>query len=237
MRRVVELPVDNTVPLRQAVLRALGVPGEFSPDERTVALVEDGIRVYRDLAQPVGLLMDISVEDFTPVYFGTGNNAEETPLGNIYESSNGLALFAVTVGERICDEIAHLFDKDDFALGAAVDATASEGTEMAAQAMQSRYNQYLQRRDSLDQSKGILAFSPGYCGWHISAQGKLFEYLDPGEVGISLLKSYLMQPIKSISGVIVFGRISLFDFDDSFPFCSECDERSCRERISKLVGR
>jgi cobalamin-dependent methionine synthase I len=49
-------------------------------------------------------------------------------------------------------------------------------------------------------------FSPGYCGWNVSEQHKLFKLLPTGECGIRLTDSSLMQPIKSISGIIGIGE-------------------------------
>jgi hypothetical protein len=43
-----------------------------------------------------------------------------------------------------------------------------------------------------------------------------------------------MQPLKSVSGVIVAGRIEIFEFDDVFSFCSGCATHDCRDRIRSL---
>ena len=49
-------------------------------------------------------------------------------------------------------------------------------------------------------------FSPGYCGWHVSEQKKLFPLFPSAEpCGIRLTDSSLMLPIKSVSGVIGLG--------------------------------
>jgi hypothetical protein len=81
---------------------------------------------------------------------------------------------------------------------------------------------------------GIMRYSPGYCGWHISAQKKLFEYLKPKEIGISLLESYLMTPLKSITGVLIAGKRTIHIFNADFPFCSKCKNHSCQNRIKQL---
>jgi hypothetical protein len=43
-----------------------------------------------------------------------------------------------------------------------------------------------------------------------------------------------MQPLKSVSGVLVAGPGSIHDFDDDFDFCDECATRQCRERIASI---
>ncbi len=80
----------------------------------------------------------------------------------------------------------------------------------------------------------VLAYSPGYCGWHVSGQRALFGALDPAEIGITLNESCLMQPLKSVSGVLVAGRAEIHDFDDDFPCCSLCSTRECRNRIDRI---
>jgi hypothetical protein len=234
MRELIAIPIDETVASRGAVLGAMGVPAEREPSQRTVRLADASVSMYRRLAEPNGAVSDISIADFERVYYGEGNNVSETPLGDIFMSSDHLSLYAVTIGRAICEEITRLFDVGDFALASALDAAASEGTETAAQALESVHRDYLKRKDLFGPSMATLRFSPGYCGWHISAQKKLFEYLNPGDIGISLRESFLMEPLKSISGVVVCGREDIFDFDDSFPFCSECETRSCRERLGQV---
>ncbi len=235
MRKVITIPVDEVLPPRNAVLNALGIPDEQNADQRTIQLADDGVSLYRELAAPTGVVTDISTEDFEEVYHGEGNNDRETPLGDILRSSDSLALFAVTIGEPVSERIMRLFGNNDFPLGSALDAAASEGAELTAQVLESYYADLLKKSNGLDSSIGILRFSPGYCGWHISAQKKLFDRLNPGEIGISLRESFLMQPLKSISGVIVCARKDVFYFDDSFPFCAECETRECRERIKDVM--
>jgi hypothetical protein len=80
----------------------------------------------------------------------------------------------------------------------------------------------------------VLAYSPGYCGWHVSGQRALFAFLDPGEIGVTLNASCLMEPLKSVSGVLVAGPARIHRFAPAFPFCPECREKPCHERIASL---
>jgi hypothetical protein len=80
-----------------------------------------------------------------------------------------------------------------------------------------------------------MRFSPGYCGWHVTGQKKLFAALHPEEIDITLTPSCLMKPLKSISGVIIAGDMEIFRFDDSFAFCAECSTHVCRERLATLI--
>ncbi|MDR0814375.1 MAG: hypothetical protein LBN37_01335 [Bacteroidales bacterium] len=65
-------------------------------------------------------------------------------------------------------------------------------------------------------------YSPGYCGWHTFEQHHLFSLL-PTTLGIRLTESALMQPIKSVSGIIGIGADVRFN-----PYsCGLCDATQC----------
>lgn len=49
-------------------------------------------------------------------------------------------------------------------------------------------------------------YSPGYCGWHVQEQQKLWALLPSGFCGIHLNASSLMDPVKSISGLMGLGE-------------------------------
>lgn len=235
MHRVIQIAGADTVPEVDLVLMAQGVPSTVDPGERIRHLAEESIAVYERLARPIGIIRVVEPGEFADIYQGEGDNEAETPLGGIFEKANHLALFAVTVGERPGAEIARLFDTNDFAAGAMLDAAASEGTELTADAMEQEFINGLLEQNKLDSTMGVLRFSPGYCGWHVSAQRKLFAKLEPDKIGIGLTPSHLMHPLKSISGVIVAGDKRLLEFGDDFPFCESCDDHACRDRLDAVM--
>ncbi len=227
MRRQVDISAECVSPSEQAVARALGIPASADPDERTLRLIGEAVTAFADLAKPVGLSMPIDRETFDRVYRGEGSNQPDTPLDVIAPEADRLALYAVTVGDAVSLEISRLFDKHDFAVATALDAAASEGAELAAVEVERQYAE--------DFATDVtMAFSPGYCGWHVSAQKELFEVLKPESIGIALTPSCLMEPLKSVSGVILAGAKEIFEFEDSFPFCDACVDRNCRGRIAAL---
>jgi len=54
--------------------------------------------------------------------------------------------------------------------------------------------------------KSSNRYSPGYCGWSVSEQNKLFSFFPNNICGIELLDSGLMLPIKSVSGIVGVGE-------------------------------
>jgi len=235
MSEIFDIPASDTMPTRRGVFSALGVPVDSESGRRTAELFDQSINLCAKTAEPIGKQCNVSIEEFEKIYAGEGMNESPAPLEEVFPKADELTLFAVTVGFEVSNNIERLFQQNDFALAACLDAAASEMTERCAAFTQARYRQKLLDDGRLDEeSSGILRFSPGYCGWHITAQRRLFETLGPGEIGISLTDSCLMQPLKSISGVIVCGPAEIFDFEDTYPFCSECRDHSCRERFKSI---
>ena len=69
-------------------------------------------------------------------------------------------------------------------------------------------------------------FSPGYCGWHLTEQRKLFKLLGGNPCGISLSEVCLMTPIKSISGIIGIGEnVSRKQYA-----CQYCELETCYKK-------
>ena len=69
-------------------------------------------------------------------------------------------------------------------------------------------------------------FSPGYCGWNIKGQKELFSLLPENYCKISLTNSFLMNPVKSISGIIGIGKkVEWKDYQ-----CTLCGKKDCPYR-------
>ncbi len=230
MDKIVNIPVIEITPAMSDILVGQGIPPVAVLNERTTRLINDSISLYKEIANPAGIIKDISIADFKTIYRGEGHNDSETPLESIFPVSLGLALFAVTVGEEMSRKIRALFSEDNFAPGSMLDTAASVGADMASGYIENYFKNYLVESELFDNSSAVMRFSPGYCGWHVSGQRKLFEYLRPDKIGIKLTESCLMEPLKSVSGVIVFGRKNIFDFDNNFLFCADCVDQSCLAR-------
>ena len=234
MIEVIDISVEKTIPTMDQILRRQGIPEPDLADKRILKIAEAAIADYRAFAQPIGIIADVSNGDFEGIYRGEGENEDETPLDLIYPEAFELTLFAITIGEGVSTGIELCFAKNDFAAGSMLDTAASEGAELAAAFVESLYKERLAKEYNEKDLVSVMRFSPGYCGWHISGQKRLFEALQPDKIGIELSQSFLMQPIKSISGVMVAGPLRLFEFEDNFRFCAKCDDHSCLERIKSI---
>ncbi len=236
MRETFEISADQTRPELKDVLETQGIPPQREPSPEVDALLGKAMEMFVQFARPRAVISSISIPEFADVYRGEGLNPEATPLEDIFVKSEFLALFAVTIGQKITDGIDELFQLNEFALGSMLDSVASAGTDRAAGLVERRFSDLISGEQKISPNRVVMRFSPGYCGWHMSGQRKLFGYLHPEEIGIELLDSYLMKPLKSISGVLVAGDQDIFRFQDSYPFCSECSSRDCRERMRAGFG-
>lgn len=235
MRRVVKISIGEAVPAQVDALLLQGIPEHRKPPQNAVLLFDEAAKIFQERARPAGIVADISKSEFMDVYRGESLNEKRTPVADIYEKADGLALFAVTIGQAVHDKINELFESKELALGSMLDSVASAGAEMAADAVEKNYLGHLLKEHKVTKSTAVLRYSPGYCGWHVSGQRKLFEFLQPSDIGITLLDSFLMTPLKSISGVLLAGDKEIHNIKDDYAFCSQCETHSCQQRIRAFL--
>jgi len=139
-----------------------------------------------------------------------------------------VALFICTAGPEI-GERSHRSMKDgDLLRGYIYDVIGSEVVESAADRMQEEL-----RMKMAVTEKGITnRFSPGYCGWDVAEQHKLFSFFRDNFCGITLTESALMNPVKSVSGIIGIGQNVRYA-----PYqCHLCEDKNCLYRNRKSKG-
>jgi len=234
MNEIMNLSADDATPDRANVFLSQGITSEIKISARIEEIFEQAMKVFLESARPAAIINDVSVPEFGQIYEGEGRNEGRTPVADIYPRAGNVALFAATVGEKVSAMIEGLFRSNDFAEGCMLDSIASEAAERVADSIQNTYSKYLYDKGKVNKSSGILRYSPGYCGWHISGQKKLFAYLKPEKIGITLTDSYLMKPLKSISGAIIAGPREIHKFKNDYPCCEKCDTQSCLERMQSL---
>jgi hypothetical protein len=142
-----------------------------------------------------------------------------TQVSGYMKKAERLALFLCTAGESFTTLTAELNRKGDIMEAYIVDAIGSLVVEKAMDRIQ----------ESLEKTmfgKGLgigNRYSPGYCNWPLSDQKMLFELIGPNPVNISLSESCLMQPIKSVSGIIGIGK----EVTKKAYGCKTCNNASC----------
>ncbi len=223
-------------PERDAVLALLGIPAGTQLGDRIERLYAQAIGVLAQTIAPTGLIAEIAGAAFEAVYAGDGNNAPETPVALVAPRAEHRALFAVTLGEPLSRAVAECFTSADFALGYTLDAMASVAADATAAVAEQRFASTLRERGWATADGAVLRYSPGYCGWDITGQRRLFAALQPGAIGLALNDSCLMQPLKSVSGVLLAGPRTIHRFPPTFDCCARCAERTCRDRLAALFA-
>ncbi len=234
MRSIVDFTPEDVILDRAAILGSQGIPEGAELTENFERIYGEAIELFGELTEPAGIICGISTSGFEEVFRGEGLNEPLNPVEEIYRKSGYLALFAVTLGPALSSRVTELFDADDYALGYMLDSVSSYAadklSDLAVQNLQSE----LISKEPAESPWRVLSYSPGYCGWNVSGQKKLFEVLRPQEIGITLNESYLMSPIKSVSGVLIAGPGKIHEFVNSYPFCDTCRTKSCIERMRNL---
>ncbi|MGD2034910.1 MAG: vitamin B12 dependent-methionine synthase activation domain-containing protein [Bacteroidales bacterium] len=130
-----------------------------------------------------------------------------------------VALFQCTIGKKVELFSEELFSKGDNLEGYIVNLAGSEAAESAAGFVH-REIRKLAEENNL---KITNRFSPGYCNWNVKEQFRLFSLFPEGSFGITLTQSALMDPVKSVSGLVGVGEQAKFLAYN----CSRCDDEYC----------
>jgi hypothetical protein len=142
------------------------------------------------------------------------------------KKSESAAFFICTAGEEIGKMSRKAMKSGDLLGGYIYDVVGSEIVESAADLMQAE----LEKTVALSGRKITNRFSPGYCGWDVSEQHKLFQLMPGTWCGVRLTPSSLMDPEKSVSGMIGIGKNVRH-----LPYtCNICNMKDCIYRRVKV---
>jgi hypothetical protein len=144
--------------------------------------------------------------------------------------TDSVAIFLCTAGAEIGIRSKKAMNERDFLKGYIYDVVGSEIVEAAVDIMQEELG-----KSMLDSGMKITnRYSPGYCGWDVSEQHKLFELIPENYCGIKLSQSALMDPEKSVSGIIGIGKNVKFNQYT----CMMCEMVDCiYRRVKEKKGR
>ena len=207
-----------------------------------ISMIENSLG-YKDKQSPdpvSGLVKDVIVEaeeicdikaefrifdriDFNPaekrvMVKDIGFNVKKIIFGQI-KKSESLVIFLCTAGEEIYLRSRKAMKDGDLLRGYIYDVTGSEIVEGAADKMQDE----LEKTMNASGKKITNRYSPGYCGWDVGEQHKLFSLMPDNFCGISLSESSLMYPLKSVSGIIGAGvNVKRLPY-----VCNLCDMKNC----------
>jgi hypothetical protein len=194
-------------------------------DGYTLGLIDQYIARTLDLSSPSGayVLADALESKSNRVIKASGITFNSGKIiHKMVKDSTSYAFFLVTAGPEPEKLARRLISEGNYLEGYLVDLAASALVDLAADLLQEQ----LQNRVQSEGSQITNRYSPGYCGWDVEEQQKLFRLFPEGCCGISLSASSLMNPVKSISGIIGIGaRVSYRDYT-----CELCAMKDCHFR-------
>ncbi len=141
------------------------------------------------------------------------------------KKSDQFVLFAASAGAELNEYMEVAKQEDDMLRLYIADSLGSIIAECTADKME----QELSKQISSEGYKHTNRFSPGYCGWLVNEQQKLFSFLPPYTCGITLTESSLMLPVKSVSGILGIGR----NVSKRGYACDICNYKNCYNRKLK----
>jgi hypothetical protein len=205
------------------ILRSLGYPQEAAPPPAIVHPVEELMLEANAYLQPSGaysLYVPTARADHS---LEIGGCTIVGDVGEFFRGASRIAVFMVTVGDEITRQARMCEERGDILAGRVLDAIGSWATERTAEALMTHLAAHLGPEESF-----TVRYSPGFCGMDLSQQRLLFRLAPADAIGITLLPSLFMHPLKSISGLIGLGPQSLVGVHLS-P-CEPCPLVGCHMR-------
>jgi len=137
--------------------------------------------------------------------------------------STEMAVFVATAGLEYDAYLQEVKKGGDIYMEFLADAVGSEIAEATVRHVSAEVHKLASAKSMYI----TLSYSPGYCGWHVREQPKVFSLLKPDTCGITLNDSCLMHPVKSVSGIIGLSTIP----DLHVPYsCEICGLQTCYKR-------
>ena len=208
---MVEKEVDTSALTlsHEEIFRTMGVP-EGAVDELSISLVEEVLPELMKTAKPRYAYMYVDSVDFK-----YGRIIREG-----LKNAERYAVVVSTVGPE-ADALLHHYQEVDMIKAFTGDAIATEMAEavqrVALEAVES---------EMLEGERISNPYSPGYCGWMLKEQTKLFGLFEKAPCDVELTDSCLLLPIKSISSVLAIGQKVV-----KAPYgCAVCGKMDCYKK-------
>jgi hypothetical protein len=216
---------DIAVSIEQ-IISVLGYDNETVPDP-----VLDSLEaIIRMIPEKVNLKSGfqifnqdrVEIEDGKFIVDNQDFNCDKIIYSNL-KNADSLAFIISTLGSEIESMSKEYMDTKEILNGYLVDKIGSELVEILADKTEIYLQEYLDKYGL----KMTNRYSPGYCGWNVSDQKKLFSLLPDNFCNVTLNNNSLMTPIKSVSAVIGIGK----NVERKNYQCSICDIEFCYKRV------
>lgn len=214
----------DLVPERAEVLRHMGYPAGAAKPAQVLQRLEAVLGSLTGRVRPRGLYRLYAVSEAAPRKLVLeGGAIFHGRIGDFLGQVHHAAVFVATSGPEIVAMAEEAMRARD-TLGGLIYHAAGAAL---AEAMVERLIEHLRGR--LEPGEVVtLPYSPGYCGIPLEEQRVLFRLVDADRIGVELLPSLMMRPLKTISGIVGVGpadRIPAYGNP-----CDLCPLSDCRMR-------
>lgn len=229
--RQYKIELDNLNISKSQIEKAMGFEPGNSPNPfpglinevldiaNTYCSIEGGYVVKEDIRFNLkNHILIVGIVDFS---------AQKIVINQVRKSEK-VALFVCTAGPEIGEWSKQLMSEGETLKGYIIDVVGSEIVESAMDSIQNSLEEEMKHQGLFITNR----YSPGYCGWNVSEQQKLFTFFPDGFCGVKLSDTSLMYPIKSVSGIIGIGK----DVEKNNYPCKLCDDKNCIYRGRRYTG-
>ncbi len=130
-----------------------------------------------------------------------------------------LAMFVCTAGALISDRAKDKMEKGELLEAYILDIIGSEIVEKT----KGKLHDSLQGSLFEQGLKTTNSYCPGYCTWSVSEQKTLFSFFPNNFCEVQLSESCMMEPVKSLSGIIGIGK----EVEFKKHACETCSSVNC----------
>ncbi len=200
--------------------------GKVAPEATVISMLDELLRIIEKEVEASCAFRILEGTIAGPeIQIGDVRLCSGETINSLLKSARQFALFAATSGQRFEQLLQEVKQEGDLLRTYMMDTIGSRIAECAGDRMEA----YLE--EVLGGAVHSNRFSPGYCGWHLSEQGKLFSLLgDEASCGITLSDVFLMTPVKSISGLVGIGE----HVSRKVYACHICELTTCYKRKEKV---
>lgn len=210
-------------PNRGELMRYLGYPQAKVKSKLLPEHFERALLTGQSALQPRGAYGIYRIDAWKPDCLFLGGASLAGQVATFLNAADRVVAFVVTVGHRISELSREASARGDVATSWALDALGSWAAEAAVEALMLQLTRHVGDSETLSPR-----YSPGYCGISLTEQEALFKAVPADGIGVTLLPSMLMQPLKSVSGLVGIGSCDRIE-QAGVP-CRNCDAEHCTMR-------
>lgn len=218
-----QVPADYTqdIPV-DIILKMLGYPEVANVNEEIKGNIKDIVKLAEKKEEAKVIYQETKFEILDPskIKITSGHEFRGEKLIKKVQDCDGIVMAVMTMGKKLDEKIKELMAKDPlngFILDTISSYMVEKVSELFWQDLLFKYN---------EKDLNITSFiSPGSKDFSLDNQKNLISFLRAEEIGIKLLDSMLIEPSKTLTVIMGYGKN--IKGDNRSHNCAECDMEGC----------